>query len=62
MRFKMHATHTVKRTRYEAVEEMERPNKFWVVKIAQSGKVNFLQPARTLEQAIKFLNKTIEGL
>lgn len=60
IRLKIHASRMVKRTRYEAVQEEDRPNNFWVLKVAQSGKVEFLQPAKSLERIMMFFNKTIE--
>jgi hypothetical protein len=51
----------IKRTRYEAVQDLGKENKYWVLKIAQSGKVDYLQPARTEEGVLKFFNKIINN-
>jgi len=61
MRLRIIATKQIKRTRYEAVQDTGKENKFWVLKVAQNGKVDFLQPARTEESIMKHFLKITEA-
>jgi hypothetical protein len=58
MKYEILKTIQVKNTRYEIVRQADKET-IWVIKIAQSGKVSFLQPYRNLESANKGFNNVI---